>query len=63
MARIEAAMDGMGRNRSAAAKRRYDKCMALKEQWDSEGFWTRENTLAYEIIFKNSDDLDSVSAF
>lgn len=53
----------LGRNRYANAKRRLAQCEKYIEDWEQNGFWNDKNIRAYESIYKNSLDLDYVSAF
>lgn len=52
-----------GRNRKANAKRRVLLCEKYIRIWDTEGFWTQENTLAYNMAYKDADLDHPVSPF
>lgn len=53
----------LGRNRKANAKRRYTLCLNLTTKWDAEGFWTQENTLAYNMIYMDVPAGSPISPF
>lgn len=53
----------LGRNKKANAKRRYAMCLNLTNKWDTEGFWTQENTLAYNMLYKDDSAGSPISPF
>lgn len=53
----------LGRNKKANAKRRVLICEKYINIWDTEGFWTQENTSAYNMIYKDTDLDHPVSPF
>ena len=51
------------RNNLANAKRRRDMCIKEFERIKNEGFWSKEQEYYYERLYKNDNDINSVTAF
>lgn len=45
------------------ARERQDLTANLLTEWDTTGFWTPANVLAYRMIYQTCEDVSAVSAF
>lgn len=61
-ARRDRSAPGATRRQKENADRRIRLCAGLLSTWSQDGFWTPDNTRAYEMIYQHYDDGVPVSA-